>query len=128
MGFKGIFTKTTALGFLIAIPAAILARILGGPTVMYGVIIGFLIALANVYASMGTIMNVSGERPASSIMLVMFSFPIRMVMIVFALFLVAKTGAINVFATVVTLVVVYTVFAFSEFSFASLRGHSQSNS
>jgi len=93
---------------------------------MFGVIAGYVIAIVNIYATLFTVLGVSGERPASSILLVLFSFPTRLFAIAVALYLISRIDAINIFTTVVTLVVVYTMFAFSELRFASLHGESQS--
>ncbi len=126
MGFRGIFLKTTALGLLTGVPVAGLAWYFGGLSVMFGVVAGYVIALLNLYAVLFTVLGVSGERPASSILLVVFSFPTRLFAIALALYLIAQIKAINIFTTIVTLVVVYTMFAFSELRFASLHGESQS--
>lgn len=94
---------------------------------MFGVAAGFAIALANLWASLFTVHSVSGERPASSILLVLFSFPTRFLAIGIVLYLISGTEAVNIYATAVTLVVTYTMFAFSEFWFASWREESQPN-
>lgn len=127
MGFRAILMKTTTLGFLAAVPAVCLAWIMGGRPVMFGVAAGFAIALANLWASLFTVHSVSGERPASSILLVLFSFPTRFLAIGIVLYLISGTEAVNIYATAVTLVVTYTMFAFSEFWFASWREESQPN-
>ncbi len=126
MGFRAIFIKTTTLALVTAVPVAGLAWFFGGPSIVFGVIAGYLIATVNMYATLFTVLGVSGERPASSILLVLFSFPTRLLVIAVALYLISRIDAINIFTTVVTLVVVYTMFAFSELRFASLHGESQS--
>lgn len=126
LGFRSILAKTTVLCLVTAFPAVCLAWIFGGSTVMLGVAAGFAIAIANFYASLITVLSVSGERPASSIMLVLFSFPTRFLAIGSVLYLISRTDKINTFTTAVTLVVIYTMFAFSEFRFASLSGKPQS--
>lgn len=126
MNYRSILLKTAALGVVVTAPAAYAVWLVAGRAAALGVVAGSGIALVNLAASLFTVLGVSGERPASSIMLVLFSFPTRLLMICVALYLILRTGAINIYATTVTLVVVYTIFAWSEFRFASLRNDSLS--
>ncbi len=126
MNYRSILGKTAALGVIVTTPAVIAVWYFAGRAAAFGVIAGSSIALVNLAASLFTVMTVSGERPATSILLVMFSFPVRLAAVGAAFFLISRSGLINISTTAVSLVVVYTMFAWSEFRFASLRNDSLS--
>lgn len=114
-----ILYKTLTLGLLLFLPAAAAGWYFGGTRVLLGVAAGSAIAAANLAASLVIVSYACVADKASSLALVLSGLMTRLMLIALIFFLISKIPQINIFTVAVTLVVLYTVFAFSEFRFST---------
>lgn len=126
MNYESILVRTAIIGLFLVVPAAIAAGLMIDRAAAYGVLAGFVIAVANLFASLYLLLRVSADHPNRSLAVMLFGFLVRLSMIGLVLYLLSTIRQINISTAGITLVVVYSVFAFSEFRFSSLPNESQS--
>lgn len=117
--YRPILRSITILAAILFPFAAVSSYYLGKEPALFGISVAFALALGNFYAS-ALILSRATENPkAISPALILFGFVGRLTLIGLFFFLVSRISQINLFATLITFVLLYTVLAFSELKFAS---------
>lgn len=117
--YRPILRSMTILAAILFAIVASLSYYFGKAPALLGVTIAFALALGNFYAS-ALILSRATETPKAIFpALILFGFVGRLTLIGLFFFLVSRIRQINLFATLITFVLLYTVLAFSELKFAS---------
>lgn len=117
---RDIVVKTALLALVLTVPALIFGWYVSGVSGVLGSAAGAVIALGIILSAAFVASKTTGERPGFSMALMLFSFLGRLLAVGLIFYLISKIPQINIFTAAVTLVVLYTVFAFSEFRFATI--------
>lgn len=117
--YRPILRSMTILAVIIFPVIAALSYYFGRAAAFLGVTIAFALALGNFYTSAFILSRAIEISKASSQALILFGFVGRLTVMGLVFFLVSRIRQINLFATLITFVLIYTVLAFSDLKFAS---------
>lgn len=117
--YRPILRGMTILAAILVPIAALMGYYFGRTPALFGVIIAFALALANLYASAFILCRAIEISKATSQALILFGFVGRLTVIGLVFFLISRIRQINLFTTLITFVLIYTVLAFSDLKLAS---------